>query len=84
MIGIYIETIDNETANEMSGVCQIGGTVGAPEWASYGVGSRTSDRDFFVSSRTNGHDFGQYGHPQRGVLALTTGTGPQPDDVFTA
>jgi hypothetical protein len=52
VIGIYIETIDNETANEMASFCQIGGTIGAPEWASYGVGSRISDRDFIVRTLT--------------------------------
>jgi hypothetical protein len=52
VIGIYIETIDNETANEMASFCQIGGTIGAPEWASYGVGSRISDRDFIVTTLT--------------------------------
>ncbi|KGJ79264.1 hypothetical protein GY21_05565 [Cryobacterium roopkundense] len=51
VIGIYIETIDNETAKEMASVCQIGGTVGSPEWASFGVDSRPSDRDFIVADR---------------------------------
>ncbi|MDJ0350703.1 hypothetical protein [Cryobacterium sp. PH29-G1] len=53
VIGIYIETIDKETANEMASVCQIGGTIGAPEWASYGVDSRISDRDFIVADLTS-------------------------------
>jgi len=53
VIGIYIETIDNETANEMASVCQIGGTIGSPEWASFGVDSRTSDRDFIVADLTS-------------------------------
>ena len=53
VIGIYIETIDNETANEMASFCQIGGTVGSPEWASYGVGSRISDRDLIVTGLTS-------------------------------
>jgi len=52
VIGVYIETIDKETANEMASFCQIGGTIGSPEWVSYGVGSRISDRDFIVSTLT--------------------------------
>lgn len=52
VIGVYIETIDIETGNEMASVCQVGGTLGSPEWASYGVQTRNTDRDAIVSSLT--------------------------------
>jgi hypothetical protein len=52
VIGIYIENVDLETSSEGASVCQVGGTVGAPERVSLGARSRNSDREAIVSSIT--------------------------------
>jgi hypothetical protein len=54
-IGMYIEATNENRApgdegREVALYCEVGGTLGEPDWLSFGVGSREADQDALLDS----------------------------------